>query len=173
MELDTRNVQDRFKHWTTDLIKETVKKESLPFSVLMQQLESDFNIGSVFRSANGFGASEVYYYGKKRYDRRGQVGVNNYFDIKFLKTLDDVSSLKEKYKFVALELTENAVDLRSFVWPNNSLMIIGEESLGVSKELLDMSDYVVKIPLMGSVRSYNAACASSIAMYDFVSKYKR
>ena len=59
---DKRNVQDKYKGWLTELIREDVQRKKYPFSVLMQQLEHDFNIGSVIRNADIFGAKEVFYY---------------------------------------------------------------------------------------------------------------
>lgn len=169
---DTRNVQDKYKGWLTELIKEDVQRTKLPFSVLMQQLEYDFNIGAVVRNADVFGAKAVYYYGdKKRFDSRGCVGANHYSFITHLKTDEELEELRQKSLFVALETSSNAIDIRDFKWPVNSTMLIGEENGGLTPHLIGMADYVVRIPLFGAVRSLNAACASAVAMYSYIQQH--
>ena len=62
---------DKYKKltkWTTELIKDDLKKNAFPFAVLMENFMGDFNIGTVIRSANAFGASEVFYLGDDRRD---------------------------------------------------------------------------------------------------------
>lgn len=169
-ESDTRNVVDRYKGWPTDLIRKDVQAQTLPFAILMGQLESDFNIGCVVRSANGFGATEAFYYGRKKIDRRSLVGVHNYTKLTFLDSFDKIIELKNKYKFIGLETGETAVKMESFQWPENSLIIVGEEKMGIEPKLLELCDHIVQIPLIGSVRSYNAAVAASVGMYDYFAK---
>lgn len=171
----TRNVQDHLKPLADSEIKVKVKEQSLPFSVLMTQLEHDFNIGSVIRSANGFGAREVFYYGEsKKYDKRGSVGCYKYTDVNCLKTMDQIIDLKKEYVFVGLEnnTNRNCMNIKDFYWSERPcLILIGEESRGLPNEILDLCDHLVYIDMgRGSVRSFNAAVASSIAMYDYVCK---
>ncbi len=175
---DIRNVLDVFKNKPVDRIKNILKNKHMPFSVLMSQIEGDFNFGTVIRNANNFGAKSVYYYGKRRFDKRSAVGTYNYTDVKYLTSINDILELKTQYNFIGLENNiskSNHYDLRNFEWPNNklSLIIIGEEKNGISDQLLDLCDYTLEIPNYGSTRSINAGCASSIAMYDFVTKYSK
>lgn len=174
--LDPRNVVDKYKGLTNDQIKTDVKNNSLPMAVLMSQLSGDFNFGSIVRSANSLGVRNVFYYGKKHYDRRGAQGTYHYTDVTFLPSFSDVPALKDRYSFVALEnnISRNLIPLPEFDWKSLSkppLIIIGEEGSGTGDELLDLCEHFVEIPSFGSVRSLNAASAASIAMYDFVSKY--
>jgi tRNA G18 (ribose-2'-O)-methylase SpoU len=171
------NVIDKYKlltKWTTELIKDDLKKNAFPFAVLMENFMGDFNIGTVIRSANAFGASEVFYLGRKKYDKRGTVGTHHYTDIKHLKDHNELVKLKEKYTFVAFENTvSNAVPVSKFEWPRIPLIILGEEGIGLTPDTLELCDNFVYIPQFGSVRSLNAAVAGSIAMNDYVSKYQK
>ncbi len=168
----TRNVADKFKDVPTEKIKEELQRTAFPFAVMMAQLEGDFNFSSVVRSANAFNAKEVFFFGKKNWDRRGALGVQNYTPVKFMSSLDDIKALKERYTFVALENTGGTKPLATHSWAKNSLLIIGEESLGIPEEVLTLADEKVEITQYGSVRSLNAAVAASIAMYDYTSKFK-
>lgn len=171
------NVIDKYKlltKWTTELIKDDLKQNAFPFAVMMENFMGDFNIGTVIRSANAFGASEVFYLGRKKYDKRGTVGTHHYTDIKHLKDHDELVKLKEKYTFVAFENTvDSAVPVSKFEWPRIPLIILGEEGIGLTPDTLELCDNFVHIPQFGSVRSLNAAVAGSIAMNDYVSKYQK
>jgi len=169
--MNNRNVNDIYKAWTEDLIREDLKKRAFNFAVLMENFVGDFNIGSVLRSCNAFGGKEMYYYGRKHYDRRGTVGTHHYTSMVHIPEYKHLLELKKKYTFVALENTvPGAKPLSDFVWPNNPLIIVGEEGCGITNDMLSICDKFVFIPQYGSVRSLNAAVASSIAMNDFVSK---
>lgn len=169
-----RNVADEYKALSNEEIKVALKDKHFPFAVLMSQLIGDYNFACVIRSANFLGAKEIFYYGKRKYDRRGAQGTYHYSDVNYLSEQQDILKLKEKYVLVALEnnTDRNPVALQDFVWPRNSMIILGEEGCGLSPEVLDMCDLFVEIPRYGSVRSLNAAVAASVAMYDYLAKYK-
>lgn len=167
---DLRSVRDCYKGLTNETIRADVQANTLPFSVLMSQISGDFNIGSVFRSANGFGAKEMFYYGKKKFDRRSSVGVYHYSKVTYLNTFEKVLDLKKDYTFVALECNDRSVPMKDFVWPSRPLLICGEEQNGVEQQLLEASSHVVHIEMTGSIRSFNVASAASIAMFDYVTK---
>ncbi len=169
--MNNRNVNDMFKSWTEDLIREELKKRSFNFAVLMENFVGDFNIGSVLRSCNAFGGKEMYYYGRKHYDRRGTVGTHHYTSIIHRPVRRHLLELKKQYASGALEnAVPGAESLYAFEWPSNPLLVVGEEGTGITNDMLALCDRFVYIPQYGSVRSLNAAVASSIAMNDFVMK---
>jgi len=140
---------------------------------MMSHIESDFNLSSVVRSANSMGANKVFYYGKKHFDRRGAISTYKYTDVHYLQTIDDIKQLKREFVFVGLENNiNNTKDLRTFKWPKNSLIIIGSEGHGIEldREVFELCEHFVEIPSWGSTRSINAACAFSVAAYDYVAK---
>lgn len=166
------NVVDKYKSFTTEEIKADLEKNALPIAVLAQNIEGDFNLASAMRSANFFGSVDFYYHGRKHIDRRGCLGVYHYCNVHHLKSINEIKALKNKYVFVALENNvPNTVELQNFIWPKNKpiILIIGEEGIGISKEVLEMADYCVEIASKrGSVRSINVANACGIALFHFV-----
>ena len=174
----TRNVSDRFRDMSTEDIKKSLQETARPFAVLMEHWSGDFNISTLIRNANAFNAKEIYYIGKKKWDRRGAVGTHHYVDVFHLgdelEGFKNLMKLKERYTFVAFE--NNPANERTthrldqFIWPKNPLMIFGEEGQGVSLPVLAMAEEVVEIPQFGSVRSLNVGTASGITMYDWHSK---
>ncbi len=169
---DTRNVNNKYKGWLEDLIREDVSKNSFPYAVMMEHIDGDFNIGTMVRNANAFGASEVFYVGKRRWDRRGAVGTHNYTNITYLETMEDVASLAEKYVLVGVDNVPGSVPIKDFQWANNTLMVFGEEGRGLTPEILKYCSAIVEIPMHGSVRSLNVGTASGIVMFDYVNKFK-
>jgi len=162
---------DRLTKWTTELIKEDLQKTAFPFAVLMENFLGDFNIGTVVRNANAFNAKEVYYLGNKHYDRRGTVGTHHYTNVNHVRDTEGLKALKEKYTFVGVENSvAGAMPLADFQWPDRTLIIIGEEGVGITAETLALCDHFVYIPQFGSVRSLNAGVASGIVMNDLVTK---
>jgi tRNA G18 (ribose-2'-O)-methylase SpoU/uncharacterized phage-associated protein len=168
---DPRNITDEFKFSSNEKIKSILKERSLPYSVLMQHIEGDWNISTVLRNANAFGAREMFYFGKKSWDRRGGAGVRNYTTFTYLDSIKEVKKLKENSsKFVVLDNIPGAIPIYDYKWERDCVLVLGEENSGVCKEVLDLADDVVMIPQLGSVRSVNVGVASGIAMNDIVSK---
>lgn len=171
---DTRNILDKYKGWETDLVREDVQKHVFPYSVLMFNLNYDFNFATVLRNANAFGAKHVYYVsGSKKFDKRGAVGTNHYTSFSHIPDFNGFVDLSRNFHCVAVELTPDAIPLDTFKWPTNPvLMVFGSEGMGLSKEVLDLCPWKTYIKIYGSVRSLNTACASAIAMSDYVRKYE-
>lgn len=165
-----RNVADYLKWLTADETKKYLDEKRLNFGVLIINLMFDNNAGNIVRSANAFGAAEIILYGHKKFDRRASVGSEFYSHFKHIKFVEDLDELFKEYEVVVgVENVEGAVDLGSYQWNKDkkTLMIFGQESGGIPKEILDKCDAVVAIKQRGSVRSLNVAVAAGIAMYTY------
>lgn len=168
-----RNVRDCYQQNTEQEIQTDLQVRSLPFAVLISNVEGDFNCGTIIRTANNFLASKIFYFGKRHLDRRSAVGVYKYSPVIYLSNIEAIRQLKQHFIFVALENNSPKTQLlHQFSWPKQPLMIFGEENSGIQPELLELVDYTVEIPTMGSVRSLNVGCAASIAMFDYYSKFQ-
>lgn len=165
------NVRDQFKPMQKEEIVKYLQETASGFAVCMAHVEYDFNIAGVIRAANNFNANEIFYFGTKKFDRRGACGCYNYNPFQYLKTYEEFIALKEKYTFIGFET--GGTPLVSFDWKvcnKPPMIIVGSENLGIPEEIMKTCEYMVEIPSLGSVRSLNAAVASSIAMYDFIAK---
>lgn len=165
-----RNVRDEFKHIPTEDVKKILTERAFPFAVCFEQWQGDFNFAGGVRNANAFGAKEVFYIGKKRWDRRGAVGTHNYTPVRYM-SMDDMLMLKEHYVLIGIDNVAGAVPMNTFVYPKNSMLVFGEEGTGITKEMLALCDHIVAITQYGSVRSLNASVASGITMFDYTNKY--
>jgi len=166
------NVADHFKSKTVEEIKEDLKITAHPFAVCFEHWIGDFNMGSGVRNANGFNAQEVFYVGDKKWDKRAAVGVHNYTEVQWISTVEQLKSLREKYVFVGIDNVSGSVPMASYKWLTHPMMIFGEEGTGLTPAMMALCQDIVHIDMYGSVRSFNCGCASAIAMYDFVNKFR-
>jgi tRNA G18 (ribose-2'-O)-methylase SpoU len=165
-----RNVADHFKDKTEEEIKATLKATANPFAVCFENWTNDFNMATGIRNANAFNAREVFYLGIKRWDRRGAVGVHNYTEVQFLSDMEDFKKLGERYVIVGVDNVPGSVPIDSYPWAKNSLLVFGEEGVGLTPGIQALCKDIVHINMYGSVRSFNCGTASGIAMYSFCSK---
>jgi tRNA G18 (ribose-2'-O)-methylase SpoU len=171
----SRNVIDFFKYWNEEAIKASLDTKRHNFSVVCQNIERDFNIGSVIRNANAFLAKEVIIYGSKKWDRRGSVGTHHYENISYIKSIDELIPILKDKIVISIDNVPQAKPIESYKYDSNKhyVFIFGEENAGVSKEIQSISDEILYISQYGSVRSLNVGCASSITMYDYLLKINK
>lgn len=166
------NVMDHLRSKSTEEIKRHLKDTAHPFAVVVENLIGDFNLGTVIRNANAFNAQQVYYVGNKRWDRRGAVGVHNYTDVIFLPSIEGLISLQKQYTLVGIDNVPGSVSMSTYVWKPNTLLLFGEEGVGLTPGIQALCKDIVHIDMFGSVRSLNCGTASGIIMNDFVTKIK-
>lgn len=169
---DGRNLINRYWGWTEDIIREDIQKNVFPYSVLVENWQGDFNLSTCIRNANAFGAKEIFYLGKRHWDRRGSLGTHHYSIVKHLKDYDDLMKLKEHYVFIGVDNIAGSIQYNDFLWPKNTLMIFGEEGTGLTSQIQKECQSIVHIKQVGSVRSINAGCASAVMMCDYMNKFE-
>ena len=168
-----RNVADYLKWLTDEETKKYLEEKKLNFGVLIMNILFDNNAGNIVRSANAFGAQEIILYGHKKFDRRASVGAEFYSHFRHLKFVEDLDALFKEYDvIVGVENIASAIPLGEYEWDKNkrTLMIFGQESAGISPEILEKCDTVVAITQRGSVRSLNVAVAAGIVMNEYCEK---
>lgn len=172
---DRRNVIDQYKYWTVDAIKADLDTRRTKLVVAFENFANDFNIATGIRNANAFAAARVWICGARRYDKRGTVGTHNYEHVSHATSTIEVieAHRAQGYRIVAADNIDGAGSLVDYQWEPDTLLIFGQESIGISQNALDLADDVVYIPQTGSVRSLNVGAASAVMMYDYVAKTTR
>jgi len=145
----------------------------MKLSVILDNIRSAWNVGSILRSAEGFGFEHAYCCGitptpdneavlKTSLGAEGAVRWSYHKDaVKLAKNLK-----KDGLKVYAMEDDKRAVALNGSVNKNeHSVLIMGSEVTGVDPELLDLSDRIFYIPMFGEKKSFNVAVAFGIAAY--------
>jgi len=168
---ESRNIIDHYHYWKHDAILADLDSKRNNYSVLCSNLYNDFNISTVVRNANAFLAREVIIYGSKQWDRRGAVGTHNYNRMRYFKEaeFDELVRHVSDFHLVAFDNIDGSQNVSTYQWNTNkhTLLMFGQEQVGLPKELLELADDVVYIPQYGSVRSLNVGTASGIAMHEF------
>ena len=165
---DTRNLIDEYKGLSNEQIFDTLKAKRTPLEIAIENVEHDFNIGSIVRTANSFNVRTVHIIGKKKYNRRGAMCTDKYLEIVHHSTLEDFLSTQQDRELVAIENnTDRAKPLHDKKFIQNTTLIFGSENSGISPELLAQATDVRYIESFGSTRSVNVGAAAAIAMYEW------
>ncbi len=177
---DHRNVLDQYRYWSIDSItadldlqrKKVHKKNK--YSVAIENWTHDFNIGSMVRSANAFGAEEVYIVGPHKWNRKGSLMTEKYQHVSYFPTvmqlIENMRKTNPHMRIIAIDNVDGAVPIESYHFAEECLMLFGAEGPGLSQEALHNADDVVYITQCGSVRSINAGAAAAIAMHACASQ---
>ncbi len=152
-----------------------LKKQTI---LILNNIRSVFNVGSIFRTADGAGVSKIYLvgvtpdpvdrFGRERKDlAKVALGAEKKIAWEHAEDLEIVIKKlkKEGYQAVALEQAENSVDYKKFKPKFPLALVLGEEVSGLDKKSLDLCDAVIEIPMMGEKESLNVSVATGVALY--------
>lgn len=152
----------------------------LPIILVLDNVYDTYNIGSFFRLADALGAQEIHLCGSvvtppNTKIHRASIGTWKWIPwYHHQKTIDCIKSLKKRdYQIVSCELGKNSIPYNKAIYKAPLAIIAGSETNGVSKQVLDISDLVVKIPMHGINTSLNTLIATSIISYQAILKIKR
>ncbi|MHA7863674.1 RNA methyltransferase [Flagellimonas marinaquae] len=150
--------------------------------IILDNIRSLNNIGSVFRTADAFLVQKIYLCGitatpPHKDIRKTALGATESVDWEYKKdTLEVVKELKQQgISIVAVEQAENAVMLNHFeVGPTETIAVIfGNEVKGVSQDVVNASDTVLEIPQFGTKHSLNISVSAGVVVWDIWSKQHR
>lgn len=165
---DTRNLIDEYKGLSNEQVFDKLEKSRNPLEIAIENVEHDFNIGSIVRTANSFNVQKVHIIGKKKYNRRGAMCTDKYLKIIHHPTIDDFIKTQGGRELVAIENnTPRAKPLNDKNFTRDTTLIFGSENNGITPELLEKAKDVRFIESFGSTRSVNVGVAAGIAMYEY------
>ena len=150
-----------------------------PIIIILDNIRSLNNIGSVFRTADAFLVQKIYLCGitatpPHKDIRKTALGATESVNCEYRKdTLEVVQELKQQgVQTVAVEQAENAVMLNDFeVGATETIaLIFGNEVKGVSQEVVNASDTVLEIPQFGTKHSLNISVSAGVVVWDLWSK---
>ena len=152
--------------------------------VIAHNIRSTHNVGSIFRTCEGFGVQRLIMSGYTPYptlknDTR-LPHIRNKLTAQIHKTALDaetivpfeyqavpnLASLRARgYVLVGLEQDTRSITLPEYHSPRKIALLLGEEVEGISKELREQCDQLIEIPMHGKKESYNVSVAAGIALY--------
>ena len=155
------------------------KSEKTPIIVILDDIRSLHNIGSVFRTSDAFLLEKIYLCGitatpPNKEIHKTALGATDTVTWEYSKdVLEVIQKLKEKnVKIFSVEQTENSIMLNDFQVETNEryALIFGNEVKGVSQEAINLSDGVIEIPQLGSKHSLNISVSVGIVIWDLFQK---
>jgi tRNA G18 (ribose-2'-O)-methylase SpoU len=173
-EPDTRNVVDKYRHQPVEDIVADLDTSRSELEIAVENLERDFNMGTIIRNANAFNVNRVHIIGSKQWNKRGAMKTDAYLHIEYHKTVDDFIAYAHgaQKEVIAIDIVNGATALGETILPENAILVFGAEGPGLSDELLERASKVVMIEQFGSTRSVNVGVASGIAMYAWIQKHR-
>lgn len=173
---DTQIVLSRTLNSESLAPAETKAEGRRRLTVLLDNIRSAWNVGSILRSADGFGFTQAFLCGitptaDNEAVTKTSLGAADSVPWSYHKdAVELVKGLKmQGWKVYALEEDARAIALESGGLPSElgerEVLIVGNEVTGVDPALLDLCDYIFYIPMHGEKKSFNVAIAFSIAAY--------
>jgi 23S rRNA (guanosine2251-2'-O)-methyltransferase len=161
-------------------VDEFRKAGKYPVRVILDNVRSLNNIGSIFRTCDAFLTGGIILCGitatpPHREISKTALGATESVEWKYIEsTLDAISQLRfEGYKILAVEQTRNSVKLDKFKVSQNEkyAFIFGHEIRGVDEGVIDICDGVIEIPQYGTKHSLNVAVSAGIVLWEILRQY--
>lgn len=146
--------------------------------VLLNNIRSLHNVGSIFRTSDGAGVTKLFLCGQTGFPPRTEItktaiGAEETVNWEYnIDPIECITKLKEKgIAMVALEQTETSQDFHNFKPDGPVCLVVGNEIDGVNHEILDLCDSAIEIPMHGKKQSLNVSVAFGIAIYELTCRY--
>ena len=163
---------------TVEAFKES---EKAPIVLVLDNVRSGLNVGSAFRTADGFALEKIYLCGitaqpPHREILKTAIGATSSMEWEYMPTTyEAVEQLKkEGYYIAAIEQAEDSTSLQDFQLPMDAkvALIFGNEVKGVSEEVMNVINECVEVPQYGTKHSFNISVCIGIVLWEVFRKWK-
>ena len=174
--------ETRFQIRTRDspLPLETYRSQpKYPVTLVLDNLRSAFNVGSIFRTADTARIDNIITCGYTAHPphprlEKTALGTLDYVDTSHREsTMAAVKELRESGTPVwAVETTSHSQIYTSAIFPRPVALVLGNEALGVNPEVIAACDHLVEIPVFGYKNSLNVGCACAVILFEILRQWK-
>ena len=152
--------------------------------VIAHNIRSTHNVGSIFRTAEGFGVTKIILSGYTPYPvfsgdtrlphiaqkltaqiHKTALGAEDIVPFEYQDHPDITSFRDEGFRIVGLEQDSRSVLLADYQTPDRVVLLLGEEVHGITDDLRELCDDLIEIPMQGQKESFNVSVATGIALY--------
>lgn len=160
-------------------LEEFKNKKKVPIVIILDNVRSAHNVGSVFRTSDAFLIEKIMLCGicpvpPKNEIRKTALGATESVDWHYFNdSTDCIKGLKEKgYTIISIEQADNAIDLNNYSIEKSRkiALVFGNEVNGVSDKIINLSDSVIEIPQHGTKHSFNVSVSVGIVLWDLSRK---
>ncbi len=160
--------------------------------IVAHNIRSTHNVGSIFRSSDGFGVSKIIFSGYTPYPtlendtrlphfadkltrqiHKTALGAETEIPFEYVEEPPIAKLKKAGYSLVGLEQDVRSVMLPDYRPPEKVALILGNEIHGVSPEIMDQCDTLIEIPMKGTKESFNVSVATGVALYAITANSSR
>ena len=169
----------------SELVRKSVPEfknaNKIPVVIILDNIRSMNNIGSVFRTSDAFLIEKIFLCGitaKPPHNdiRKTALGATKTVSWEYYEnTKDAISFLKSKsYVIASIEQVENSIMLQNFKVETKKkyALVFGNEVKGVQQSIVNISDFCIEIPQEGTKHSLNISVSAGIVIWDFYKKFK-
>lgn len=154
--------------------QQNVSELKLPFSVILNDVRSLYNVGSIFRTADGAGVEKIWLCGITGTPPQPKIlktALGAESSVPWEHRQDVLALIKELknagYQIVLLEHTEGGMSYSEFIPDAPVCLVLGNEINGISAELVDSCDAAIEIEMAGLKNSLNVTVAFGVIAYEF------
>lgn len=153
--------------------------------VIAHNIRSAHNVGSIFRTCEGFGVSKIIFSGYSPYPKckndtrlphiyeklamqihKTALGAETMVEFEYQENPNINNLESEGFHIVGLEQDDRSISLKDFKVCPKIALILGEEVHGIEKFLINQCDTIIEIPMLGKKESFNVSVATGIALYQ-------
>lgn len=155
------------------------KVEKIPVVIVMDNIRSSHNVGSMFRTSDAFRVDELILCGitntpPHKDIEKTALGATRSLTWRYFKeTMEAIDALKaDGYTILAIEQAEESIMLDAFPFPSEEKLafVFGNEVFGVDDEVMKKVDACIEIPQFGTKHSFNVVVSAGIILWDYYSK---
>jgi len=142
--------------------------------IVLDNIRSVFNVGSIFRSADGAGSvKKIYLCGmtsdidNPKLEKTALGAIDMIHSEHYDDTMEALGEIREQnIPIYSVELTDDAEDFQSITYPAKVALVFGHEKSGVGEDILKKSDKKISVPMRGRKESLNVANCATAVLYE-------
>ena len=174
IKLDARNLRT-----AAPSEKDLKKIKKNPIYIIVDNVLDTYNVGGIFRLADAVGASKVYLCGETETPphtriKKASINTTEWVDWQYLPSgksaIDHLRSAIDDIQIVAIEQSLKSIPYTEIEYKFPMAFVVGNESTGVSKEVLKMADYIAEVPMWGVNKSLNVIVSFGIVLYRAIGR---
>lgn len=174
-----KNIKDDdFLISSTDSLSEIII-DKLPIVLVLDNIRSAFNVGSIFRTADAMCVSKIYCCGytptpEEKSLQKTALGSEHFIDFKKGNTLEVIQKLKETgYKIIGIETSKKALSIYSDFDHTPTALVLGNERFGLDTPILKLCDEIRFIPMGGFKNSLNVSVCTGIVLSEWKRQWQK
>ena len=162
---------------TGDRLQVTVKKQEI--YIVLDNVLDTYNIGSIFRLADAVAAKKIYLCGETETPpnhriKKASINTTEWVEWEYAPTavgaIQNLESRIQNLQIIAIEQSSKSVQYDKFEYKMPICLVVGHETNGVSKEVLEIANAIVELPMFGVNKSLNVMVSLGIVLYKVIEK---